>query len=77
MEDMRISGEHVYAIKPYPLQTGYQGVARLMEFYRYTCGFKSRSITLDASCVSHLDANLSTLIMAIATKLQMESEVNL
>lgn len=74
---MRVNEEHVYTVKPYPLRTGYEGVARLMEFYRYACGFKFCSITLDVSLVNHLDANLSALIMAMATKLQVKSNVSL
>ena len=67
----------IHTISIPSLETNHIGIGELMQFYSYAKAFSCTSVTLNISPINHVDANLSALILALSTKLQIERKVKL
>lgn len=65
----------IFTINRSSLETDHLGVGELMRFYQYANALSSTTITLNISPTSHVDANLSAIIIALVQKLKIERKV--
>jgi len=66
-----------YIVKILSLETNQIGIGELMNFYAYASQFSYTSVTLNISNTNHVDANLSSIILAISHKLQKEKKIRI
>lgn len=67
---------NVYIIPVNEVLTDNRGISELMKFYAFARQFTYKSVTLDISRLTSVDANLSSIILAIAYRLKQENKVS-
>lgn len=74
---MMNNAQNIHTISSLSLETNHIGVGELMQFYSYAKTLSYTSVILNISPTNHVDANLSALILALSTRLQLDRKVRL